>query len=460
MRLRKRTIVGVLIAALLMLIVLGGIRQLNKPTVMAFPAHPGKLFEPGPTFVGKPNEHKVVTMVRPIGTGLSAGDPVMLAVHWQAAVGSFVSIDLAGKTFLRAETVDSLRFTITAPESQPVTLRSQEVAHLKRWVGPSGGWRLERMPTLLLSLTEEGLSESLLWDPPEVMPIPWKTKAVGLFSRPGEYEVAVKGTICLSPGPAIPFTTEPIKVRIGVPGLKSRQEIEQAAWSSLRATFPETIALGDNAHPLNRTLIAQNSAGNYLVKFACHGAVVPGHRDYRVEVRPDGKVITIYYRDVFTCIASGTLVETENGPVPVEHIVLGDHVWGWDAQRKAKMLGKVIHLRESVVHETIAVGGTLRATAQHPIFTTKGWKQAGDLSGDDLLLTSDLKEIKAGIVTHVSEAIPVFDLTVEGPANFFAGGILVHNKILVPAPTYIEDPWITLWPQYPFNDMGTYPTTR
>ncbi len=456
MQTRKLRTAGLLLLILLAGIVLGRIWFADKPTVMAFPTDPGTLFEPGPTTASKPGEHGLLTVVRPIGTEIAAGDSVMLALHWEKAAGPLSESDFSGTTFLRAETIESLNFTITAPGSKPVTIQPQKVAHLRTW-GLGSEWHLARRPTLILSLSEQGLSESFLWDPAKVMPIPWQTKAPGLWDQPGQYEIAITGTIHLHEGVAIPFASEPVPVRIGGPGLKSRAEIEEAAWSSLRATFPGGIGLDDRAHasPLNTALMVQNAAGNYVVRFACHGEIVPGHRDFRVEVRPDGKVTTIYSRDVFTCVASGTLIDAESGPVPIQRIAPGDRVWGWDVNRRTKVLGKVLHVRQGFSRETITLCGRLKVTAQHPVFTTAGWKQAGQIRAEDLLLTSDLQEIPAGTPTHLSEPVPVFDLTVEGVGNFFANGILVHNKIMSPAPKYHEDPWITLWPRYPFPGMGT-----
>jgi hypothetical protein len=46
-----------------------------------------------------------------------------------------------------------------------------------------------------------------------------------------------------------------------------------------------------------------------------------------------------------------------------------------------------------------------------------------------------------------SEAIAVYDLTVDGPHNFFAGGFLVHNKdVHRKYDPMLDDLWYRLWP--------------
>ena len=169
------------------------------------------------------------------------------------------------------------------------------------------------------------------------------------------------------------------------------------------------------------------------------------------------------------CIAAGELVATRNGPVPIEHVQPGDMVAtrrGWrrvTAQTLTRCDAEVVRL-------TAEDGCTVRLTADHRVWTVnRGWRMASDLtpydtivlwnptltnSNSDRPLTSSGtaaspirpgSRIIPGTAPYAAESKPgwqsgsltrcpepdgtadVYDLTVEGAHEFFAGGILVHN---------------------------------
>jgi hypothetical protein len=53
--------------------------------------------------------------------------------------------------------------------------------------------------------------------------------------------------------------------------------------------------------------------------------------------------------------------------------------------------------------------------------------------------------VPAGRPQRIEGTVEVFDLTVDAPHNFFAGGFLVHNKDRDYSPS-IDDDWYVLWP--------------
>jgi hypothetical protein len=60
---------------------------------------------------------------------------------------------------------------------------------------------------------------------------------------------------------------------------------------------------------------------------------------------------------------------------------------------------------------------------------------------------ADGKSKPLAVPQKVRGALAVYDITVDEPHNYFAGGILVHNKSRDYSP-HLDDPWYQLWPQW------------
>jgi hypothetical protein len=142
------------------------------------------------------------------------------------------------------------------------------------------------------------------------------------------------------------------------------------------------------------------------------------------------------------CFAAGTPVSLADGSTrAIEQVAQGDLVLAYD-----ETSGRVVPARvsqtfaHSDVHEgLIAVNGRLLATAEHPFYVAGGSApvRAADLRvGDELLVLERLAgtaEPGLGTMPVASlERLPsagtVYNLEVAGPHNYFAGGVLVHNK--------------------------------
>jgi hypothetical protein len=80
------------------------------------------------------------------------------------------------------------------------------------------------------------------------------------------------------------------------------------------------------------------------------------------------------------------------------------------------------------------------------VYADGAWKPAGEVGPDQVLLAADLGTVKAGQAKRLAGRVEVFDLTVDGPHTFFAGGFLVHNKDRPYLPA-LDDPWYILWPE-------------
>ncbi|MDX6378450.1 MAG: replicative helicase, partial [Gaiellaceae bacterium] len=82
------------------------------------------------------------------------------------------------------------------------------------------------------------------------------------------------------------------------------------------------------------------------------------------------------------------------------------------------------------------LGREIRATANHRFLAADGWRRLDDLStGDAIAVPRTDSVTESDVDWHLISAIdpdgvePVYDITVEGPHNFVANDMIVHNSI-------------------------------
>jgi len=145
------------------------------------------------------------------------------------------------------------------------------------------------------------------------------------------------------------------------------------------------------------------------------------------------------------CFVAETPIDTPRGAVPIASLVPGDLVLSYDV-RTGMMVPRPI---EGVIthrgRQTWSIeAGDLRVagvTAEHPFYEASegAWVEAADLRVGDRLLARNNDEVQRADLTARGRRPglhTVYDLTVDGPEhNFFAHGVLVHNKSPVEEPT-------------------------
>ncbi len=143
-----------------------------------------------------------------------------------------------------------------------------------------------------------------------------------------------------------------------------------------------------------------------------------------------GVILVVILLPNYSCIVEGTPIDTPSGSCKIEDLREGDPVWT-RAPSGELQVGRVVavHSAWSMAQHMIVLsdGRTLSATALHPVATETGWTPVGQLETGQSVWSRD-GWTKIVALTNTGSLVRVFDLEVEPNSNFFANGVLVHNK--------------------------------
>ena len=137
-----------------------------------------------------------------------------------------------------------------------------------------------------------------------------------------------------------------------------------------------------------------------------------------------------------TCFVAGTLVETENGSLPIEQITVGMMVYATNPETGETELKEVVNsfVRESseLVHITVN-GEEITATPTHPFWVPqKGWTDAIDLRAGDRIQLLNGEYVIIEQVQHelLETPVTVYNFEVEDYHTYYVGDaeVLVHNR--------------------------------
>ena len=136
------------------------------------------------------------------------------------------------------------------------------------------------------------------------------------------------------------------------------------------------------------------------------------------------------------CFGAGTLIATPRGAVPIESLVEGDLVWSYDLDLRRRVAAPILNIfghRDGWVRDLrLASGRVLRVTREHPIYVPgeSRYAAASELSVGAKLLQVGEASSETVILSFPERATQttVYNLEVAGFHNYFAEGVLVHNK--------------------------------
>ncbi|MEI6528773.1 MAG: tail fiber domain-containing protein, partial [Candidatus Falkowbacteria bacterium] len=134
--------------------------------------------------------------------------------------------------------------------------------------------------------------------------------------------------------------------------------------------------------------------------------------------------------NIAACFSGDTVITTPNGTEEISNLKIGDTVISYDIDKKIRLESKVIKIFSRTVPEyyQLEIGSkTIRTTAEHPFYTQNGWTLVKNLSLDDKLFDGE-SWAKITKITLIKDSLSVYNLHVDAPNNYFAAGVLVHNK--------------------------------
>lgn len=143
------------------------------------------------------------------------------------------------------------------------------------------------------------------------------------------------------------------------------------------------------------------------------------------------------------CFVLGTLVETPDGPRPIEALQAGDLVLARSPDA-APVPARVLQVHGSATRAVVSLsiaGETIRTTREHPFWSVdqQAWRPALALEPGEVLLTR-WGPLALEAVVVADDLQPTLNLEVEGLHTFLVGacGVLVHNGGGVRRPDFAD----------------------
>ncbi len=156
---------------------------------------------------------------------------------------------------------------------------------------------------------------------------------------------------------------------------------------------------------------------------------------------------------IMNCCFSGTTpILTPKGLVSIKKLSVGSIVLSWDDKKKELVSARVelLHRRSSdeLFRITFSNGLVLDTTSEHPFYDpqTGDYKFISEFkAGDPVFFLKDHQKkgmmLRIKSFKKISGSFTVYTLSVGGKFNnFFAGGVLVHNKCMIRAEGCVEWP--------------------
>jgi hypothetical protein len=129
------------------------------------------------------------------------------------------------------------------------------------------------------------------------------------------------------------------------------------------------------------------------------------------------------------CLLPGTDISTPFGESNIEDIEIDDYVISYNEETGENEVSNVL---ETFVHDDaevyLMINGFLRVTPNHPMWINGEWVDAGSASLGDTLMDVSGNDIMIESIEVMDNPGTVYNLDVDTNHNYYADGILVHNK--------------------------------
>lgn len=403
-----------------------------------------------------PGPKGIVTHVRPVLSHTNLKDGIWILVHWGRSTGYLQRNDpLASEEVDWKKTVSTFRIHLETPRGKSMTLEPGTIsAHL-------GSSSLYSTSTLMLGVDSKGLRHG-------ATSTPWKSPLPQALTIPGRYILWIEGALVLKKR-RIAFATGRFPLVIvrhsaSFLPLKKLEKLANRAVHRYLKRIPKEVGKKHGIQ-LGRTI--DDEKGTRLVRFRVASTRIWSYLSVEVAMRPSGKVLGFRHQTIFTCVAHGTRIAVPSpkragsgsgvAHRPVQDLKPGDKVWAFDPAGKTRVLASVERIVRHVASNLVSINQRLRLTATHPILLNGRWAAAAlARRGDRLVTLSGIPSRVDRVRTlhPTSGFTPVYDLMVGWPHNYYAEGVLVHNKRVRWDPSR-HDIWSSMW-RRPVS-LGTKP---
>ena len=141
--------------------------------------------------------------------------------------------------------------------------------------------------------------------------------------------------------------------------------------------------------------------------------------------------ITVYNAEMGGgCFAAGTQVLMADGSQKaIEAVRVGEVV----LTRESENVEKLVKARVSGIHEQttsgyLIINDQLRVTANHKLWVSNAWREAGSVQIGDKFVDSGGNEVQIHSIEWIKGKFTVYNLAVEKYQTFFADNVWVHNQ--------------------------------
>ncbi len=127
------------------------------------------------------------------------------------------------------------------------------------------------------------------------------------------------------------------------------------------------------------------------------------------------------------CFLAGTQITTLNGEIAINKLKVGDKVVSYDLETRQQVTSTVSKLYEIERTNYYLLNQNIKVTGEHPFYVGGTWKPVEELRIGDLLFNGETT-YKLNSIKQINQPVTVYNLFVDKHHNYFAEGILVHNK--------------------------------
>ena len=197
--------------------------------------------------------------------------------------------------------------------------------------------------------------------------------------------------------------------------------------------------------------VVEAGTGYNVVRDGAFGGDTQAYETYRNATATIAEVGTAicgtYYaaKGGNVCFVAGTLVQSDQGAIPIENVSAGTMVWAWDEETGDVALKQVVETYVNETDELIHLhvqGEEIVCTPSHPFYSpSKGWTDAIHLRAGDILVLVNGEYVVVEKVQHkiLETPVTVYNFQVEDYHTYYVAevGVLVHNRCG-------DEPWLSV----------------